>query len=477
MASRLQRAGAILLSASLLALVATSAGAAPGEPPHPASLDEAIVKAAARHGIPESLVRRIVMRESKYDPRARNQLYWGLMQISYPTAKSMGFKGTREQLLNPVTNLRYAVPYLANAFLIAGKHQDAAVRLYAAGYYDTAKRRGLLGMLRTADSAPLSGVPDEPDVVANLAPVAPPPQDTGIFGALFGPRQMTREEQPQQVASADPASVAIQQPAPTAPAATFAARSQGLSGQPSDDITLVADKHGHLAPPKKWQHDGGSTVIARGEQPVERVAAFEKSDGATDSGRSRHHKVTVFASLDQPASAQAYAGGAPQDPRLLQTPSQAAITQATAGQPVPDATQGPQAAAAPDAATPTTLVAEDDTRAKTHKRHIARRSRHHDAPDAVAQAAAPEPAAQQPAAAAEGQPQAQQAAVEPPAQPATAPAQAMDASGYPVDASGRAPETADLAPMKKKRRVAHRAHPHNATAVAQDDSKTPPAAQ
>ena len=196
------------------------------EPRHPASLDEAIIKSAARHGIPESLVRRIVMRESKYNPLARNHKYWGLMQISYPTAKSMGFRGTPQELLNPVVNLRYAVPYLANAFIIAGKQQDAAVRLYAAGYYDTAKRRGLLGMLRTADSAPLSGVPDEPDNVVSLTPPAPPPQDTGIFGGLFGPQQMQREQP--QVAAADPAQVAATlQPATAASASAFAARSEG----------------------------------------------------------------------------------------------------------------------------------------------------------------------------------------------------------------------------------------------------------
>ncbi len=478
MASRSKRAGALLLSACVLALVSTSTGAsAAEEPPHPASLDEAIIKSAARHGIPESLVRRIVMRESRYNPRARNHLYWGLMQISYPTAKSMGFKGTPQELLNPVINLRYAVPYLANAFLIAGKRQDAAVRLYAAGYYDTAKRRGLLGMLRTADSVPLSGVPDDPDQVANLAPPAPPPQDTGIFGALFGPRQMQRDEQPQQVASADPSAGLAQQPQQAA-----AAQSASLpDGKTGDAVALVADKHGNLAPPKKWQHDGGSTTIARGEQPVERVAAFDKSDADAKSSRGKHHKFTVFASLDQPAAAQAYASGG-QDPRLMQADSQAAITQATSGQPNP-AAQAP--VAAQPATTPTT-VADDEPKAKSRRRHVARRH-HHDAPEeAVAQAPAPN-AQQQPGAAPEGQPQQaaapdtpqpqQQAAADPQGQPA--PAQALDASGYPVDAGGKTAEGADLVPVKKKRRAAHHAHPHKSTAVAaaQDDAKAQPPAQ
>ena len=436
------------------------------EPRHPASLDEAIIKSAARHGIPESLVRRIVMRESKYNPLARNHKYWGLMQISYPTAKSMGFRGTPQELLNPVVNLRYAVPYLANAFIIAGKQQDAAVRLYAAGYYDTAKRRGLLGMLRTADSAPLSGVPDEPDNVVSLTPPAPPPQDTGIFGGLFGPQQMQREQP--QVAAADPAQVAATlQPATAASASAFAARSEGLSGKPSDDVSLVADKHGNLQPPKKWQHDGGSTVIARGEQPIEQVASLQGGAAETNA-RGRHHKATLFAAIDtQPASAQAYAG---QDQRLMQADSQAAITQATSGQPVaqqPIAVLQPAAAAA-------TRVAEDDTRSR---KHHARRGHHKDAPEeAVAQAPAPQQAAPAPEGQAQPEgavmapaPQPQQAAADPsqPGQPAQ-----LDASGYPADAGAHPAETTEATPVKPKRHVAHRAHPHKtAVAAAQDDTK------
>ncbi|WP_158807445.1 lytic transglycosylase domain-containing protein, partial [Beijerinckia sp. L45] len=142
-------------TACAVALLAFSATVRASEPPHSAELDDMIVRQAKRHGVPEKLVRRIVMRESKYNPRARNHSFWGLMQISYPTARSMGFKGSPSELLDPLVNLTYAVPYLANAFVIAGKQEDAAVRLYASGYYATAKNRNLLDQLRTADSAPV----------------------------------------------------------------------------------------------------------------------------------------------------------------------------------------------------------------------------------------------------------------------------------------------------------------------------------
>lgn len=321
------------------------------EPAHPAALDDAIIAAAKRHGVPESLVRRIIMRESKYNPKARNHSFWGLMQISYPTAKSMGFKGTREQLLNPVVNLRYAVPYLANAFVIAGKREDAAVRLYAAGYYFTARSKGLLNVLRTADSVPLSGVPDDVPLLAANA-VAQVPQSIGIFGALFGPGQQPQPV-PTQVAaySADATPQSAPQAAmPVAPQVT-AAPAGTFDGAA---VAMVADKTGAAAPPKKWTHDGGMTLIARGEQPLDQVADRDHAaaDAAGKAARHRARKITTFAALDlPPATAQAYAGAPASDPHFAATESQAAIAQATGGS--TQATAGPSPATSGYAQAPT----------------------------------------------------------------------------------------------------------------------------
>ncbi len=282
------------------------------EPAHSAELDAMIVRQAKRHGVPESLVRRIVMRESRYNPRARNHSFWGLMQISYPTARSMGFKGSPSDLLNPVVNLTYAVPYLANAFIVAGKREDAAVRLYARGYYEAARSRGLLGALRTADSKPLSG---DLNMVLASAEATPQPQaDAGPFGALFGSAPA-----PEPVA------------APVAPAGTLpeGKRSTGESAE------LVLDKRGDAAPPRKWTHDGGVSVVARGEQGIEQVAAYGHATGAEEP-RSRRHarsrKDTTFASLELPGGSQAYAATPDaQGSALARTAPQAAITQATSG--------------------------------------------------------------------------------------------------------------------------------------------------
>lgn len=108
------------------------------------SLDPLIAHYAAQYEVPEALVRRVIVRESNYNPAARNGPYYGLMQISHATATTMGYRGAPSGLLDADTNLRYAVRYLAGAYMTAGGNQDQAVRFYARGYYYDAKRAGLL---------------------------------------------------------------------------------------------------------------------------------------------------------------------------------------------------------------------------------------------------------------------------------------------------------------------------------------------
>jgi len=119
------------------------------------AIDALVSQHARAHGVPEALVHRIIRRESGYNPRASNRGNFGLMQIRYATAQGMGYRGSVSGLLDANTNLSYAVPYLANAYKIAGGNQDRAVALYAGGYYYEAKRKGLLGVLRTGASDPV----------------------------------------------------------------------------------------------------------------------------------------------------------------------------------------------------------------------------------------------------------------------------------------------------------------------------------
>ncbi|WIJ24999.1 lytic transglycosylase domain-containing protein [Devosia sp. RR2S18] len=141
-------------SAAIAAVAPTPAGHVPDAaavPPAPAalayaggSLDGLIAHYSQQYKVPEALVRRVIVRESRYNPSARNGPYYGLMQISHATASGQGYRGAPSGLLDPETNLRYAVRYLAGAYLTAGGNHDRAVRFYASGYYYDAKRAGLL---------------------------------------------------------------------------------------------------------------------------------------------------------------------------------------------------------------------------------------------------------------------------------------------------------------------------------------------
>lgn len=114
------------------------------EPAAPADIDRLVDKYAAAYDVPESLIHRVIRRESSYNPRARNGPYLGLMQISTATARSMGYRGEPSGLLDADTNLKYAVKYLRGAWIVGGYNQDAAVRHYSRGYYYDAKAKGLL---------------------------------------------------------------------------------------------------------------------------------------------------------------------------------------------------------------------------------------------------------------------------------------------------------------------------------------------
>lgn len=113
----------------------------PGETPEMRAL---IVKWSKIHDIPESLMHRIIQRESGYNPAARHRNYYGLMQIDPRTAHTMGYRGPASGLLDAETNLHYAGKYLRGAWLVSGGNQDRAVMWFAKGYYYEAKRKGLL---------------------------------------------------------------------------------------------------------------------------------------------------------------------------------------------------------------------------------------------------------------------------------------------------------------------------------------------
>jgi soluble lytic murein transglycosylase-like protein len=108
---------------------------------------DALVAAHARaNNVPEALVHRIILRESRYQPNLLGRGgAIGLMQIKLATARGLGYTGTAEGLRDPDTNLTYAVKYLAGAYRAANGDHNRAVTYYASGYYYIAKRQRLAG--------------------------------------------------------------------------------------------------------------------------------------------------------------------------------------------------------------------------------------------------------------------------------------------------------------------------------------------
>jgi soluble lytic murein transglycosylase-like protein len=90
---------------------------------------------ARANGVPPSLVHRVIVRESGYNERAVNSGNYGLMQIRLGTARALGYSGDADGLLDPETNMAYAVRYLAGAYRAAHGDEDRAIVLYASGYH------------------------------------------------------------------------------------------------------------------------------------------------------------------------------------------------------------------------------------------------------------------------------------------------------------------------------------------------------
>ncbi|SDS90419.1 transglycosylase SLT domain-containing protein [Bradyrhizobium canariense] len=133
-----------LLSLSCLAILAALLIPGIAQAQQHREYDELVASHARANGVPEALVHRVIVRESRYQPGlvGRGGAI-GLMQIKLATARSLGYTGDAAGLRDPNTNLTYAVKYLAGAYRAANGDHNRAVHYYAAGYYYAAKRQRL----------------------------------------------------------------------------------------------------------------------------------------------------------------------------------------------------------------------------------------------------------------------------------------------------------------------------------------------
>lgn len=93
---------------------------------------------AQRNRIPFAIVDAVMRVESGYDPGALGGVgEVGLMQILPSTADMLGFKGSREALAKPETNIAYGTQYLAEAWRLSGQDICTTVMKYRAGHGET----------------------------------------------------------------------------------------------------------------------------------------------------------------------------------------------------------------------------------------------------------------------------------------------------------------------------------------------------
>lgn len=131
----------ILLNLSLAAIAALLLSAEASAQSR-AQYESMVATHASANNVPEALVHRVIVRESKYHPNliGRGGTI-GLMQIKLATARGLGYTGDAAGLRDPDTNLAWGIKYLAGAYRVANGDHGRAVRYYASGYYYAAKRQ------------------------------------------------------------------------------------------------------------------------------------------------------------------------------------------------------------------------------------------------------------------------------------------------------------------------------------------------
>jgi soluble lytic murein transglycosylase-like protein len=86
------------------------------------------------NGVPVELAHAVVRHESNFNARATGRAgEVGLMQIKYSTAKGIGYRGSRQALYDPATNIAWGMKYLGQARKLAGGSECGTLSRYNGG--------------------------------------------------------------------------------------------------------------------------------------------------------------------------------------------------------------------------------------------------------------------------------------------------------------------------------------------------------
>ena len=140
--------------------------------PRENDFDALILEHAQRRGVPLALMKAIIGKESQFHSTAKALTgpdgarggSYGLMQMSFTTARALGFKGEPVDLLTPDVNLELGAHYLADLMHEAaagGYGIDSVISAYNGG--NSAYRRG--------DGKRVGSIAHAPPDVARRVPV------------------------------------------------------------------------------------------------------------------------------------------------------------------------------------------------------------------------------------------------------------------------------------------------------------------
>lgn len=94
-----------------------------------------LAREATSRGLPPALADAVAFVESGHDAGAVGSVgELGLMQVRPATAVMLGHRGPAAELLDPATNARFGVAYLAEAWRLAGGDLCRALAKYRAGH-------------------------------------------------------------------------------------------------------------------------------------------------------------------------------------------------------------------------------------------------------------------------------------------------------------------------------------------------------
>jgi soluble lytic murein transglycosylase-like protein len=99
--------------------------------PHSGTAQDYIVAQAAKYGISHAVIERVARRESGFRCSPGNPRYHGPLQVSFQSARALGYRGSAGGLNNCAAGLEYGLRHLALCARRTGQNPSASAHCHA----------------------------------------------------------------------------------------------------------------------------------------------------------------------------------------------------------------------------------------------------------------------------------------------------------------------------------------------------------